>query len=494
LNQILAILPILLPILGAAASFAVGFVSRKARDATIVLSLFIALGVNSYLLGLAISGNTFSYATITANAAGLFVSEITLLTGLFIAFYAIYDMKKDSGARFFHMILLIFIGSMTGLTLSFDLVAIFAFLETSTATGGILILFGRKKSAVSAAVVYIVMSITGAIFILIGIFFAYASSGTMFLYDPRFLQLDVETRIVIAALFILGFSIKAGALPLGLVWLPGAYAEAPIPVCASLSVLEQCAAFAMIRSIGPIALSQEVIGTSMLYVGVASALLGVVFATLETFGVKVPLFGFRRDLKRVLGFSTMDRIGIIFIMGGLAERMQISPAIILSAALIHMLTHALAKSSLFLSSGNVVRATGTSDLGKLGGLARRMPLTTFSFVLAGLSLTAVPPLLGYQTILDIYVKFFNHQLNLLIASIFTAAGINLAFYLATFYRGFFRKKRNVAGVTIERNIFTVAPIFALDIILLVLGLGLFFGIINFDHTFIERLGAGVIGI
>ncbi len=493
MNQILGILPTLIPICGAATSFAVGLASRKARDITILISILAALGITTYLLVLSISGMTFIYGTITANAAGLFVAEITLLVGLFAALYAVSDMKLDSSAEFFHMILLIFIGSMTGLTLSFNLVTMFAFLEISTATGGILILFSRTRNAISAAVVYIVLSIIGAMLVLIGIFVVYTASGTVTILDPRLVQMSGQIKTIVSALLMIGFSVKAGIVPFGLVWLPRAHSEAPTPVSALLSgILVQCAAFAMIRSVAPIALSEYAISASILVLGVASAFTGAICATLELFGVKVPLFGFRSDLKRILAFSTISEVGIIFVIVGVAGQPQLSVAIVLSAALIHILGHALAKSLLFFSAGNVVHAVGSRDLNKLGGLAKKMPLTTFSFIVGGLSLSSIPPLLGYRTVFEFYMEFFQGQLNMLTLSIFLVAAMTFGFYVLTFYKVFFRSNPNVSGSLVDGNALALGSVTALTIILLGLGLSLFLGLLRLDHTLLEMLGTTVI--
>jgi len=492
MNQIIGILPIAIPICASAASFLGGIFSKRIRDAAVVLSLLAALIVSSYMLRSAAAGKSFAYGTVTANAAGLFVAEITLLVGLFTAVYAISNMKEEGSVEFFHMIFLIFIGSMTGLTLSFNLVTIFAFLEISTATGGVLILFSRTKSALSAAIVYIVLSIIGTVLVLTGIFVSYTSSGTVLLDDPRLTQISSETKMIVAALLLAGFSIKAGIVPFGLVWLPRAHSEAPTPVSALLSgILVQCAAFAMIRSVGPIALSEYAISASILFFGVASSLVGAICATLEMLGIKVPLFGFRRDVKRILAFSTISEVGVIFVIVGVAGQPQFSAAIVLSAALLHILNHGLAKSLLFLSAGNVVHAARTRDLRKLGGLAQKMPVTTFSFVIGGLSLSSIPPLLGYRTVYEFYLEFLGGRLNALTGSIIIAAAITLVFYVTTFYQVFFKKSPRTWNV-VEGDVLTLVPIITLDAILLVLGVGLFLGALSLDHTLLERLGMTLI--
>jgi len=120
-------------------------------------------------------------------------------------------------------------------------------------------------------------------------------------------------------------------------------------------------------------------------------------------------------------------------------------------------------------------------------------LTTFSFIVGGLSLSSIPPLLGYRTVYELYLEFFNGQLNSITVSVLVAAGITLAFYIATLYKVFFRKNPSLTGHVSEKNILTLLPIAALDIVLLVLGLGFYFGFLSLDHALLETLGATVVG-
>jgi formate hydrogenlyase subunit 3/multisubunit Na+/H+ antiporter MnhD subunit len=139
----------------------------------------------------------------------------------------------------------------------------------------------------------------------------------------------------------------------------------------------------------------DLLGTStwwwssiILAVGSTSAALGVLSALMQ------------RDLKRLLAFSTIENVGIIFIGLGLAlafkaNGMAAAAALALSGALLHVLNHSLFKSLLFFGAGAVLSATGERDIERLGGLIRTMPQTAFLFLGGCLAISALPPLNGF---------------------------------------------------------------------------------------------------
>jgi NADH:ubiquinone oxidoreductase subunit 5 (subunit L)/multisubunit Na+/H+ antiporter MnhA subunit len=108
------------------------------------------------------------------------------------------------------------------------------------------------------------------------------------------------------------------------------------------------------------------------------------------------------DLKRLLAYSTIENIGIIFASLGLAlafqaNGMEWAAALALAAALFHALNHSIFKSLLFFGAGAVLTATGERDLGKLGGLIHRMPVTSFAFLIGCAAISALPPLNGFAS-------------------------------------------------------------------------------------------------
>jgi hydrogenase-4 component B len=137
-------------------------------------------------------------------------------------------------------------------------------------------------------------------------------------------------------------------------------------------------------------------GWTLIVVGVASGILGVLFALAQ------------HDLKRLLAYSSVENIGIIAIglgVGMLGVSYQIPSMAILGflGALLHVINHALFKSLLFLGAGAVQHATGTRDMDRLGGLLKNMPVTGGTFLVGSCAISALPPLNGFVSELMIYL-------------------------------------------------------------------------------------------
>jgi hydrogenase-4 component B len=190
-------------------------------------------------------------------------------------------------------------------------------------------------------------------------------------------------------LMLLGAGSKAGLVPLH-VWLPLAHPAAPSHVSALMSgVMTKVAVYAFIRVVFDLVGGFPWwAGMIVLALGGASAVLGVLQALMQD------------DIKRLLAYSTIENIGIVFVGLGLAlafssNGMQVAAALAMTAALFHVLNHSLFKSLLFFGAGAVDVATGSRDLNRLGGLIHRMPVTSFLFLVGCLAISALPPLNGF---------------------------------------------------------------------------------------------------
>ena len=193
---------------------------------------------------------------------------------------------------------------------------------------------------------------------------------------------------VVLALALVGFGAKAGLVPLHF-WLPAAHASAPSHVSALMSgVVIKMGIYGILRVVALLGPPPAWWGWVVLAIGVASAVLGVLWALVQ------------HDVKRLLAYHSVENIGIILIGVGVgalgaASGHPIVAVIGYGAAALHSLNHALFKGALFLAAGAVYRATGTRDLEQLGGLARRMPLTWLGFLVAAVAIIGVPPLNGF---------------------------------------------------------------------------------------------------
>ena len=194
---------------------------------------------------------------------------------------------------------------------------------------------------------------------------------------------------VVLVLVLLGAGSKAGLVPLH-VWLPLAHPAAPSHVSALMSgVMTKVAVYAFVRIVF------DLIGSTawwwsiaVLAIGAVTAVLGVLSALMQS------------DLKRLLAYSTIENIGIVFIGLGLAlafkaNAMPAAAALALTAALLHAFNHSLFKSLLFFGAGAVLTATAERDIEKLGGLIHTMPQTAFLVLGGCLAISALPPLNGF---------------------------------------------------------------------------------------------------
>ncbi|MDX9722574.1 MAG: proton-conducting transporter membrane subunit [Myxococcota bacterium] len=193
---------------------------------------------------------------------------------------------------------------------------------------------------------------------------------------------------VLFLLALLGFGTKAGFVPLH-VWLPEAHPVAPSHVSALMSgAMIKTGIYALLRIMGVLGQPSAWWGWTLLGIGLASALMGVVFALAQ------------RDLKRLLAYSSVENIGIIGLGLGLGVLGQVHGIATLATlgyagALLHVLNHSLFKGLLFLSAGAVKHATGSLHLDALGGLMRRMPLTGSLFLFGAVAISGLPPLNGF---------------------------------------------------------------------------------------------------
>ena len=261
-------------------------------------------------------------------------------------------------------------------------------MEATTLASALLVGFYKTEGAVEAGWKYLIVCTVGLAFALFGTIVFYVAavrsglSPEVALQWPALMQAGAmlagsHALIKLAFVFlVVGYGTKIGLAPMHS-WLPDAHAEAPSPVSAMLSAaLLNCAVYALLRydaivsrSLGP-AFSHQL----LLFFGGAS----VVVAGL--------LMIVQQDLKRLLAYSSVEHMGII------ATGMGLGGFLGLYGALLHTFTHSLAKSLLFFSAGHVRESTGTSEISKLAGLARKLPWTSAALVVGLVAIVGLPPL------------------------------------------------------------------------------------------------------
>ena len=240
-----------------------------------------------------------------------------------------------------------------------------------------------------AGFLYLLIAHVGAIAILLSFGVMQGGSWQFTFEAMRGAHLAPPQASIAFLLALIGFGAKAGLVPLH-VWLPEAHPAAPSPVSALMSgVMLKTAVYGLLR------VTFDLLGHPLwwwglvlLAIGLFTALYGVIFAAVQT------------DMKRLLAWSSIENLGIIFTGIGLGVvfngvGMISLAALALIAALYHALNHAFMKSLLFLGTGSVLHSTGERNLGRLGGLIHRMPWVAWLTLVGTLAMAGLPPLNGF---------------------------------------------------------------------------------------------------
>src|SRR5258707_5444441 len=284
----------------------------------------------------------------------------------------------------------LFLASMGFVLLADDAYAFMLAWETMALSSYFLVTTQHRILEIrQAGFLYLLIAHVGAIAILLS--FGVMQGGSWhFTFDAmRSAQLSPPWAAAAFLLALFGFGAKAGLVPLH-VWLPEAHPAAPSPVSALMSgVMLKMAVYGMLR------VAFDLLGHRAwwwglvpLAAGLFTALYGVIFAAAQT------------DMKRLLAYSSIENLGILFTGVGLAIVFQgvgrpTLAALALVAVLYHALNHAFMKSLLFLGTGAVLHATGERNLGRLGGLIHQMPWVAWLSLIGALAIAGLPPLNGF---------------------------------------------------------------------------------------------------
>jgi hydrogenase-4 component B len=335
--------------------------------------------------------------------AGMFLVQVFLVALL----GAIYGLSywpeaehEDSGRR-----LRLFYGTLTaGLAtlvaarnsalflVGWEAIALSSFLLVTTED--------RQRPVRESGFVYLAATRVSALF-LFGFFaLLHAVTGTFDFALPASAALRPGQATALFVLALFGFGLKAGVMPLHL-WLPGAHANAPSHVSALMSgVLIKTGIYGLLRTLSFFPHPPAWWGGLLVGIGAASGILGLAFALGQ------------RDVKRLLAYSSIENVGIIVLGIGIAVlgRAIGSGELIalgMAGALLHVWNHGLFKALLFLAAGAVAHATGTREIDRLGGLAKRMPWTALAFLTGAVAICGLPPLNGFVSELFLYIGLFR---------------------------------------------------------------------------------------
>ena len=281
-----------------------------------------------------------------------------------------------------------FVLSMIGVVLSNEVLPFLFFWELMSLTSWQLILTEPQKENIKAARFYFFMTHFGFVFILL--FFLLLSGDSLFTDFSTFKEIanNFKYPSLLFFLMTIGFLSKAGAVPLH-VWLPYAHPAAPSPVSALMSgVMLKVAIYAFLKFLFIFNSWPIEWGVIILVIGAMSSLVGVLYALSE------------HDIKALLANHSVENIGIILIAFGVGMifmtlNLPTISAFAFIAGVYHTFNHMSFKGLLFMSAGSVLYETHTKNIEKYGGLIKNMPITAFMFLIAAISISALPPTNGF---------------------------------------------------------------------------------------------------
>jgi NADH-quinone oxidoreductase subunit L len=443
------------------------------------------------------------------------------LTCTLIFIYSIGYMASDPLYARFFAFLSLFGGSMMGLVVADNLLSLFVFWELMGFCSYALIgFFYRKPSAYKAAVKAFMTTRVGDMLLLLGMVYLYSQTGTLNFYDvlhsapaltaladkPAVLGIGMSAAGLIAILIFGGTVGKSAQFPLH-VWLPDAM-EGPTPVSAMIHAATMVSAgiflllrfFPLLQVGGPGNIAFTVVGL----IGAITAFLGATIAVAQY------------DIKRVLAFSTISQLGFMVAAVGIGAYV---------AAAFHLLAHAFFKALLFLASGSVIHgvehgehhlqhahptthedahgvagevaghgehaidsapAFDAQDMRNMGGLAKRMPITFWTFVAGGMALSGLPLITaGFWSKDEILADAWHgltsgNALSGLVFLILALSALMTAFYtMRQIAMTFLGQPRSEAAAHASES----APSMTFPLVVLAV-FAIFFGFVNIPHDFL----------
>lgn len=317
--------------------------------------------------------------TLVADLFSALVLAVSAATVLAVLVFAIGQLSRSDEARFFHPLYLVLTAGVSMSLLTGDLFNLFVAFEVTLIASYALITLGGARVQIRPALTYVVVNLFASTLFITGVALVYASLGTVNMADlaGKLSSLDPQLRQALALLFIVVFGIKAAIFPL-FFWLPDSYPTAPASVTAIFAgLLTKIGVYSIVRSQTVIFAGAGIPRVLILSLAGATMLVGVLGAIAQD------------DVKRILSFHIISQIGYMIFGLGIASVAGIA------AAILYIVHHIPVKTSLFLVGGLIEKTTGTGALHRLGGLAKRMPVVAFFFMLPALSLAGVPPFSGF---------------------------------------------------------------------------------------------------
>ncbi|MGY1664663.1 Na+/H+ antiporter subunit D [Geodermatophilus sp. SYSU D00696] len=389
--EVLAPLPVLLPLLGAAGALLVsGHPTFQRTLSTVVLTAVLGVSVVLLLVADAEGASAVSVGgwpvplgivlVVDRLSALMLVVASTVALGVLV--FAIgqgaADGQEETPLSIFHPTFLVLVAGVGNAFLAGDLFNLYVGFEILLMASYVLLTLGGTAPRIRGGITYIVVSLTSSLVFLAAIALTYAATGTVNMAQlaVRLGELPEGTQVLLQSMLLIAFGIKAAVFPLS-AWLPDSYPTAPAPVTAVFAgLLTKVGVYAIIRT-QTLLFPDGALDDLLMWAALATMLIGILGAVAQS------------DLRRMLSFTLVSHIG--YMVFGIA----LGTAAGLAGAVFYVAHHIAIQTTLFLVAGLVERQGGTTSVNRLGGLARRAPLLAALFFVPAMNLAGIPPLSGF---------------------------------------------------------------------------------------------------
>jgi len=435
----LMILPILLPLAGAALStlfrrslamqkiIAVLVSAAILLSSALLLRLVLAEGMQVMYIGAWEAPFGISFIADTFSALMLLLTGVL---GFTVTIYSLSGIDKMRQCYGYFRLLHILLMGVSGAFLTGDLFNLYVWFEVMLIASFVLMVLGNERAQLEGAVKYVVMNLLASVFFLIGIGVLYGKTGTLNFADLAFKLSTVTDHSLVnvsAVLFLLAFGIKSALFPF-FFWLPDSYHVPPPAITAIFSgLLTKVGVYALLRTFSLIFVhDQEFTQPVFLALAGLTMLTGVLGAVAQN------------EMRRLLSFHIVSQIGYA-IMG-----LAIFNAAAFSGAIYFIVHVAIAKAALFLITGYILATRGSTKLKELGGLLRYSPFLSILFFLSAMSLAGMPPLSGFFAKFALVKAGFEAGQHL-ISAVALAVGMLTLFSMTKIWGEAFWNERSVVG-------------------------------------------------
>lgn len=417
-------------------------------------SFYYRFGNYSGLIGIEFKIDSFSV---------FFTTFIVFLTTI-IYVYSCGDAtegiaEKEYGRYYILLFVLLF--SMFGIIYTNDLFNTYVFMEILAITTCSIISIKRKKENYTASFRYVMLNEIGSLSYLFGVALLYMVTGytnvELVSQSIKDIYHVYPANIITAISFmVVGIGIKAAVFPFH-IWLPDAHSHAPSSSSAILSAIVVKVYLVVLvkilfRVFGIDILESLNVGWIILIIAGFGMIMGSFFALAQ------------KDVKRMLGYSSVAQIGYIVLGIGLMSYIG------LTAAFYHIISHGLMKAALFLSVGEIIYYKKIRRVDKFGGMGYKMPIAMAVFSIAALGMIGIPLTSGFMSKLYLGMAALNHHLIVFIVVIIISGLLNAMYYMPILISAYLKGSKDDMDRGIEKTPKTMlVPIIILGALIIILG-------------------------